>query len=80
VSSPTVSVNQVLDLIDRLPAKGKRAVRRALMSESDRWWQGQIARGEPDMRRLATDRGQNWDSTSEDEREAFVDTVLHEPD
>jgi hypothetical protein len=30
------------------------------------------------MRRLATERGMNWDVMSESDREAFADDLVHE--
>ena len=30
------------------------------------------------LRRVSAERGQEWDKLSEDEREAFVDDLLHE--
>ncbi len=80
MAASTVSVDQVLELIDKLPDNGKRAVRRALWMERENWWRKQAKRGEKDMRRLAADRGLDWDAMSEDDREAFVNALLHEPD
>ena len=34
--------------------------------------------GEQQMRRLSAERGLSWDEMTEDEREAFVDVLIHE--
>jgi hypothetical protein len=34
--------------------------------------------GETQLRRACAERGLNWDGLSEDQREAFVDDLLHE--
>ncbi len=37
-----------------------------------------MAQGEEHLRQLASKHGLNWDKLSEDERERFVDNLLHE--
>ena len=37
-----------------------------------------MAQGEENLRQLASKHGLNWDKLSEDEREQFVDNLLHE--
>ncbi len=70
--------DQVEELVKQLPsdrmlgilvalAKGAAVEREARM--------GQIQRK---MRDLAAERGLSWDSMSEEERERFVDDLLHE--
>jgi hypothetical protein len=49
-----------------------------LTAERDQWWQTTARNGEQDLRRLASARGLNWDAMSEDQREAFVDDLLHD--
>lgn len=69
---------QVVQLVKQLPPQSKQRVLTDLTAERDQWWQAAARAGEPDMRRLATERGLSWDSMSEAEREAFVDDLLHE--
>lgn len=69
---------QVVQLVKQLPPQSKQRVLVDLTSERDQWWQTAAREGEPDMRRLASQRGLDWDSMSEDQREALVDDLLHE--
>jgi hypothetical protein len=74
----SLSNEQVIELVKQLPPDGKRAVLNALGTESDLWWDITLAQGEQQMRRLCTERGLEWDKMLEEEREAFVDDLLHE--
>jgi hypothetical protein len=49
-----------------------------LSAARDAWWQRTIAEGERQMRHLCAERGLNWDAMTEEEREAFVDDLIHE--
>lgn len=69
---------QVIELVKQLPPEGKQAVLNALGSEGELWWQITLAQGEDQLRRLSAERGLNWDDMSEEERESFVDNLLHE--
>lgn len=69
---------QVLQLVKQLPPPAKLRVLGHLTSERDQWWRDVIREGESDMRRLATQRGLDWDQMTESQREAFVDDLLHE--
>ncbi len=48
-----------------------------LTAERDQWWQTVGREGERDMRRLAAERGLDWDQMTEAQREALVDDLLH---
>ena len=74
----TLSDKQVIELIRQLPPEGKRAVLDMLSAERETWWEETLTQGEQQFRRLCAERGLDWDSISEDEREAFVDDLLHE--
>jgi len=70
--------DQVVQLVKQLPPQAKKRVLTDLTAERDDWWQAAARLGEEDMRRLAKARGLNWDAMSEDQRERFVDDLLHE--
>jgi len=72
------TIEQVIDLVKQLPPEGKQAVLNVLSAERDAWWEETLTQGEQQMRRLCAERGLDWDSMSEEEREAFVDELLHE--
>ena len=69
---------QVVQLVKQLPPQAKKRVLRDLTAERDDWWQGAARQGEQDMRQLAKARGLDWNAMSEDQRQAFVDDLLHE--
>jgi hypothetical protein len=70
---------QVVQLVKQLPPEAKRRVLLDLNAERDSWWNAAASAGERDLRRLAAERGQNWDTLTEVQREKFVDDLLHEP-
>jgi len=74
----TLSDEQVLELVKQLKPDAKQAVLDALVGERELWWDMTLAQGEERLRKLASERGLEWNKMSEDEREAFVDTLLHE--
>jgi len=74
----TLSNEQVIELIRQLPPEGKKAVLEALGSDTNLWWEIRLAQGEEKLESLAAERGLNWDEMSEEERERFIDDLLHE--
>lgn len=68
---------QVVQLVKQLPPQSKRRVLTDLTAERDQWWQTSARDGEKDLRRLAAARGLDWDKMTEDQRETFVDDLLH---
>ena len=78
MTSLEVSVEQVIELVKQQPPDSKQAVLNALSVERETWWLEMLTEGEQQMRCLCADRGLDWDSMSEDEREVFVDDLLHE--
>jgi len=73
-----LSNEQVVDLIKQLPASDKKAVLKALGSDSNLWWEIRLAQGEEQLRQLSSQRGLDWDKMTEEEREQFVDNLMHE--
>jgi hypothetical protein len=73
-----VTEQQVLELIRQLPPERKRQVMEDLNAERDKWWEAAADEGENDMRRIARERGQDWDALTEGERATMVDDLLHE--
>jgi hypothetical protein len=74
----TLSDQQVVELVKQLPPASKRAVLDALIGERELWWDMTLAQGEERLRKLASQRGLDWAKMSEDEREDFIDNLLHE--
>jgi hypothetical protein len=69
--------NEIIDLVRRLPAERQRELLLALAG-------GQEARdkrmqlAEDQLRRIATQRGADWNSMNDDQRQALVDDLIHE--
>jgi TRAP-type C4-dicarboxylate transport system substrate-binding protein len=68
----------VLSLVRQLPAESKKAALLALAQEAGRRRDERMAYAEAQLRRRARERGFDWDKLTEDEREAFVNRLLHE--
>jgi hypothetical protein len=70
--------DQVMELVKQLPPSAKSRVLKDLNAERDGWWSDLPARNSEAIRKRAIERGLNWDAMAENEREEFVDTLLHE--
>ena len=46
--------------------------------DSNLWWEIRLAQGEEQLRRLSSQRGLDWENMIEEEREQFIDDLLHE--
>lgn len=69
---------QVISLVRQLPAASKRSALLALAQEAEVRRDERLRQGEAELRRRCAECGLNWDRLSEDEREEFVNRVLHE--
>jgi hypothetical protein len=74
----TLSNNQVVDLIKQLPPEDKRTALFVLAEEASIQHQERMAYAESQLRQLCAERGLDWDAMSEEEREIFIDDLLHE--
>jgi hypothetical protein len=73
-----LSDEQVISLVRQLPAERKRTALLALAQDAQARRDERLRFGEAQLRRACTERGRDWDCLSEDEREAFVNDLLHE--
>jgi hypothetical protein len=69
---------QVISLVRQLPAARKRTALLALAQGAQVRREERLRFGEAQLRRACAERGLDWDRLSEDERETFVDSLLHE--
>jgi len=69
---------QVISLVRQLPAARKRTALLALVQDAQAQREERMRFGEAQLRRVCAQRGLDWDRLSEDQREAFVDDLLHE--
>ena len=73
-----LSDEQVVQLFTQLSPERKREVLLVLASEADLRRDERFAQAQTQLRRLSRERGLNWDAMTEDERELFVDDLLHD--
>lgn len=78
MSVSELSDEQVISLVRQLPAERKLTALLALAQDAQVRREERLRFGEEQLRRACTERGLNWDRLSEDEREAFVNDLLHE--
>jgi hypothetical protein len=78
MSSVEFSDEQVISLVRGLPAERKRAALLALAQDAQASREDRRRFGEAQLRRACAERGLDWDRLSEDDRESFVDGLLHE--
>ncbi|MBI2836945.1 MAG: hypothetical protein HYX75_01410 [Acidobacteria bacterium] len=70
--------DQIMALIDKLPPTRRRLVLLALAKDAAAGRDERMQRAQGELRRLAHDRGLDWDRMTEDEREALADDLTHE--
>ena len=70
--------DQVISLVRQLPSARKRGALLALAQDSQARRDERMRFGEAQLRRVCAERKLDWDSTSEDQREEFVNQLLHE--
>ena len=69
---------QVIDLVRQLPAEQRERLFSMLASSQWPDWMTLSAAGQAGARAAAARRSLDWDAMSEEERERFIDDVLHE--
>lgn len=74
----TLTTDQVVELVRQLPPQQKRVVLLALAGDVQARRDAQIAFAESRLDRCATEHGLRWNTMTDDDREAFVDDLLHE--
>ena len=74
----TLSDEQVLALVEQLPPQRKTELFSQLVRTAWPEWAYVVSEVEPQARRLAAERGLNWDALRDDERIALADDLLQE--
>jgi hypothetical protein len=69
---------QVISLVRQLPSARKRAALLALTEDAEARNDERMRFAEAQLRRRCVERGLDWDRLTEDQREEFVDRLLHE--
>ena len=74
----TLTDDEVIELAEKLPDRKKQQLLKLLLMQPWESW-AKLTHDSPDKaRQAAAQRGKNWDAMTEDEREEFIDELLHE--
>jgi hypothetical protein len=77
---PTLQLSdeQVVDLVKQLPPDQQQVLYEYLRFE--RWpaWTALSRDAQDGARQAAAERGRDWDAMTEEEREDFIDDIVHE--
>jgi len=74
----TLSNEQVIELVKQLPEAQQREIYKILILSQWRHLEPVFNEGAERARIVAKKRGYDWDSMTEDEREEFIDEIVHE--
>lgn len=72
-----LTVGQVIELVKQLPQEDKFAVLHALDREKETGSKAKSKQQEQQMRALSAERGLDWDSLNEDDRDVLAQKLLH---
>lgn len=73
-----LTTEQVIDFIQQMPGEEKLAVVRALARESLPQRAERMKYLESKVRDVCAERGLDWDAMTEEERQDFINDVIHE--
>jgi len=74
----TVTDEQVMELVKQLPPDRQETLFKFFLLKYWDSWIDLSRYGEEGVRTAAAQRGRDWETMTEDEREAFIDDVVHE--
>jgi hypothetical protein len=74
----TLTPEQVIDLVEQLSPDDQQVLLNRLLTRHSPTWIALSQAGAAGVRAAAAQRGRDWDTMSEAEREAFIDDVVHE--
>lgn len=77
---PTLNLtdDQVTELVRQLPVSQQQHLLAFLLTQHWSTWVALSQAGEAGVRAAAAQRGRDWATMTEDEREAFIDDLVHE--
>ncbi len=76
----TQDEKRALEIIGRLPPARRRAILYELARDAEAAWKRNTAFAEEQLRRIAFERGRDWDQMNDDQRQDFVSELLAEGD
>ena len=74
----TLTNEQVVELVKQLPNEQQIEIFRFLLLQQWGEWKSLSNYGAEQVKLTAQEQGYDWDTMTEDEREAFIDEVVHE--
>jgi len=74
----TLSNEQVIDLVQQLPAEQQTLIFEFLLRQQWPAWVELSRYGVNQVRSVAQERGLNWDQMTIQERDSWIDQVVHE--
>jgi hypothetical protein len=74
----TLTNEQAIELVKQLPVEQQAEIFRFLLIQQWGEWQLLSEYGSDKVQLAARARGYHWEEMTEDEREAFIDAVVHE--
>lgn len=74
----TLTDEQIIELVKQLPPTKQAELFQFLQQQQQEKWEELSRAGQGGVRRAALQRGKNWDTMTEDEREDFIDDIVHE--
>ncbi len=78
MASVELTTEQVIELVRQLPPERKRKLLLTMATDAQSSQDERMAIAEQSLRRLSIERGLNWDTMTDDEREALADDLIHE--
>jgi len=69
---------QVVELLKQLPPERQREALLALAAGATQQREERMQYAEGQLRRVSAERGLEWDKLSEEQRQDFIDDLLHE--
>lgn len=73
----TLTDEQVFELVKQLPPNKQAELFQFLQQQQQEKWEEVSRAGQEGVRKAAAQRGKNWDTMTEEEREDFIDDIVH---
>ncbi len=74
----SLSDDQVVELVKQIPYEKQKILFQFLLEQQQQRWQELSLEGQAGARIAAAERGKDWDEMSEEEKEDFINDLVHE--
>jgi len=74
----TLTDEQIIELVKQLPPAKQAELFQFLQQQQQEKWEELSRTGQEGVRKAAAQRGKNWDTMTEEEREDFINDIVHE--